>query len=655
MVKKQRSLGLGARACAFTLALGAVVTGCAGTRVTSGGPFSGVVSTPEGTVRYALSKSVVTVEATVTSGATGKVTFDGNDFSVDTKLVRKDATAEVSISTVPDEDQFFTLRLEHGGTADDDLAVEIAPNGTLRAVGVQSTSQIVTTAKNVVTVVASVAAAVAAAALSGDPRKEAAALVCEKLASDAGTPGRCPAAATPAPPPQVTRPVPVGPTKGETKSGAPVVVPARPAPKPAATGTAALPTCDARAEKSLAELSLENLYFLARSQKNRQLWQERRDAEARLQQRGCRRIDLERELERATSRDRGEAESKLAAQIQLENAARIDLRTASEELDAAVRAFQLETGIDAPARTEVVRMTFDLDELPPPDMLRGADSPDPTTRITGMTGTAVREALKPYPRVLELYDRTGIALTLTPAPYIARGGTVWETGTEDDPRTHIYYRPAYTAVLTTYSTVRAADAQGGEQEVLRFFSAVSDEVIHRKMPVQGIAFLPAAFAERRITLAFDEKGRLVRFEQAGKSSVAAASTAAADAVRAVRDEYAETLTRISDIQETQRQLDQNELITQIDRLRKQKDLVDARLELSGSRANYDLQLERKRIEAELAAAQDRDTRTAQRESPTLTREVADLRRKVEQLARDLEELKHRTDTTTPHAPVRTGR
>lgn len=635
-------MGLGLRAAGLSLALGVLATGCAGTRLTSGGPFSGAVSTPEGTIRYSLSKSVVTVEATVTRGASGKVTFDGNDFSVDTKLARKDAKAVVTIDSVADEDQFFTLRLEHGGTADDTLSVELAPNGQLRSIGVASTSQIGTTVKNVVTVAASVAAAIAAAALSGDPRRQAAALVCEKLAGDAGTPGRCPAAS----PPPASTPAPAQPTrtKADTRPGT--------AGQPTTTAAA---SCDKRTEQSLSDLSMANLYFLARSTKNRRLWLDRRDAETRLQERTCRRIELERQVERTSGGDQVEARSRLAAQIQLEAAARTDLRTASEELDTAVRGFQIETGIDGPTRTEVVRMTFDLDEIPPPDMLRAATAPDPATRVTGMRDTQVREALKSFPRMLDLFDRTGIALTLTPAPYIARGGTVWESGSQEEPTTHIYYRPAYTAHLSTYATRRTADEQGGEQDLLQLFSVVSDEVIHPKMPVQGLAFQPAAFAERRISLGFDDKGRLVRFEQAGKSSVVGASAAAADAVRTVRDEYAATLSRIAEIQDTQRQIDQNDVLTEIDRLRKQRELLDARLELSGTRGNYDLLLERKRIDAELAVVQGRRALADEQDSSSVSVEVAELRRKLDQLARDVEELKHRSDTTTPHAPIQQGR
>lgn len=643
MKKTTRSLGRALGAGAFALALGALATGCGATRVTSGGPFAGAVSTPEGTIRYALSKSVVTVEAVVTRGASGAVTFDGNDFSVDTKLVRKDARASIEISSVADEDQFFTLRLEHGGTSDDDLSVQIAPNGVLRSIGVSSTSQLGTTIKNVATVASSAAAAIAAAALSGDPRRQAAALVCEKLAGDAGTPGRCPAAG---PPPAAPAPPTRTGLKGESKGGA--------------GGAPAAPRCDKLAERSLGELSMENLYFLARSLQNRQLWQERRDAEGRLQERICRRIDLERQVERAPSRDLPELQARLDTQVLLERAARVDLRAASEELDAAVRAFQLETGIDSPPQTEAVRMTFELDEIPSPDMLRGALTPDATTRVTGMTPTQVRAALKAYPRMLELYDRTGIALTLTPAPYIARGGTVWEPGAPDAPKTHIYYRPAYTAVLTTFSTVRVADEQGGEQELLRFFSAVTDEIIHPKMPVQGLAFEPADFAERRISLGFDDKGRLSWFEQSGKASVVGATTAAAEAVRTVRDEYAYTLSQIAQIQETRRQLDSNDVLNEIDRLRKQRDLLDARLELSGTRGSYDLLLERRRIEAELAVAQGRNALDAEKgaaSSATVSQEVAELRRKLDQLQRDMEELKHRQESQTPttHAPIQQGR
>lgn len=653
MATKRRSLGLCLRAAALSLTLGAALAGCGGTRLTSGGPFSGAVTTPEGTVRYSLSKSVVTVEATVTHGASGKVTFDGDEFSVDTKLARKDAKAQISISSVADEDQFFTLRLEHGGSSDDSLSVELAPNGQLRSIGVTSTSQLGTTVKNVVTIAASAAAAIGAAALSGDPRRQAAALVCEKLAIEAGTPGRCPAASpTPAPAPSPAPPPPTR-TKTDTQAGTKAGV-ARGDTKAGATPTSQV-TCDRRTEQSLTELSTANLYFLARSTRNRRLWLDRRDAEGRLQERTCRRIELEQKVERAAAGDLGEARAKLYSQIQLETAARTDLRTASEELDTAVRAFQLETGIDGPTRTEVVRMTFDLNDIPSPDMLAGAVSPDPTTRVAGMTDTQVRAALASFPRMLELYDRTGIALTLTPAPYIARGGTVWEVAEPGERKTHIYYRAAYTALLTTYATSRTSDEQGGEQELLRFFSVVSDEVIHPKMPVQGIAFEPAAFAERKISLGFDDKGRLVRYEQTGKSSVVGATATAADALRTARDEYASTLSQIAEIQDTKRRLDQNDVLTEIDRLRKQRELLDARLELSGTRGSYDLLLERKRIDAELAAIQARRSLAGERDAGTVSQEVGELRAKLDQLARDLEEIRHRTEATTPSSPGITGR
>lgn len=634
----RRMLKRATRAAALSLGLGVLVAGCGGTKLTSGGPFSAVVATPEGTVRYSLSKSVVTVEATVTRGASGKVSFDGNEFSVDTKLVRKDAKAQVTIESVTDEDQYFTLRLEHGGSSDDTLSVELAPNGQLRSIGVTSTSRLGTTVKNVVTIAASVAAAVAAAALSGDPRRQAVALVCEKLAAEAGTPGRCPIELPPTKEPPTATPLQQPPRKGDTKAGSE-------ATKKRDQNDAVTP-CDKRTRESLSDLSLANLYFLARSPKNRRLWLDRRDREARLSERTCKRFEEEVRVERATGKELEGARAKLAAQIELETAARTDLRVASEELDSAVRTFQSETGIDGPPRIEVVRMTFDLQEIPSPAILEHAVSPDPATRLTGMTDTQVREALRAHPRMLELYDRTGIALTITPAPYIARGGTVWETAAPGEEKTHIYYRSAYTAMLTTYATQRTADPQGGEQELLRFFSAVSDEVVHPKMPVQGIAFEPSAFAERKISMGFDDKGRLVRFEQSGKSSVVDATSAAAEAVRTVRDEYATTLSRLAEITDTKRQLDQSDVVTEIDRLRKQKELLDARLELSGTRGSYDLLLERKRIDAELSVLQGRRALSDQPDTATVSREVAELRSKLDQLSREMEELRHRT-TTTP--------
>ena len=621
------------------LVCGALALGCSGTRIVSGGPFAGVVQTPEGTVRYSLAKTVVVVEATVTSGASGWVTFDGDEFSVDTKLARTHAQASVSFQAVVDEDQFFTLRMEHGDSSDDAMSVEVAPNGLLRSVGFSSSSQIGQTIRNVTTIAASVVAGIAAATLSGDPRKKAAALVCEQLAAEAGTPGRCPAsqppATAPTPPKATSRPIPKA---GDTT------------PAPAAgTATAAAP-CDRRAETSLADLSMANLYFLARSAKHRRLWTTARDAESLLQERSCRRAELERSAERAAGSGLEEVRARVASQRDLEAAARMDLYLASQELDAAVRHFQLETGIDAPYRTEVVRMTLDLDEIPPPDMLRRAALAEAPARSAGMTDADVRAALKSFPRMLELYERTGIALTLTPPPYAVRGGTVWSQDSPGVAETRIYYRPSYTAVLTTYATARTIDEQGGEQELLRMSSVASDDVVHPKMPVQGFSFAPQDFADRKLGITFDDMGRLARLDQAGRSAAAGASGTAADAIRIARDEYADTLMRIAQVQDSQRLISQNDLITELDRLMRQRHLLDERLELAGTRGSYDLLLEKKRLDAELGVLQSRRYLAGEKGAPEVSADLQELRSRLDQLARELEALKRRSDQPTSARP-----
>ncbi|MEZ4302845.1 MAG: hypothetical protein R3B70_48425, partial [Polyangiaceae bacterium] len=126
-----------------------------------------------------------------------------------------------------------------------------------------------------------------------------------------------------------------------------------------------------------------------------------------------------------------------------------------------------------------------------------------------------------------------------------------------------------------------------------------------------------------------------------------ATAAVADAVQTARDEYATTLARIAEIQDTQRQLQQSDVITEIDRLRKQRDLLDARLELAGTRGSYDLLLERKRIDAELAAIQGRRALADERDATSLGQEVGELRTRLDQLARDLEEIKHRSEQSPP--------
>jgi hypothetical protein len=131
---------------------------------------------------------------------------------------------------------------------------------------------------------------------------------------------------------------------------------------------------------------------------------------------------------------------------------------------------------------------------------------------------------------------------------------------------------------------------------------VTADVIHPALPVACMFFKPSALADRSLVVGFDDKARPVHIERVAKSTAAAAASAIAASAASLRDEYANTLNKVVDIQKSQRTIALDDLNSKIDKLKAQKDLLDARQSVDATTANFATVLQQKQAEADLASA-----------------------------------------------------
>jgi len=176
-------------------------------------------------------------------------------------------------------------------------------------------------------------------------------------------------------------------------------------------------------------------------------------------------------------------------------------------------------------------------------------------------------------------------------------------------------------------------------EALSLVSDQHEQVIHPNLPIHRVAFKRSMLADRQIGLSFDQKGAPVRLERSGKSSVAALASSIATAATTFRDEYAATLDKVVDIQTSQRAIKLNDLTTRLERAKKDKELLDAKLQLDASTANFESSLKQQQAAQELAQLQAEAALTAAQQTKDQQLDIAKLKVSIDQLKQELAELR----------------
>jgi hypothetical protein len=153
-----------------------------------------------------------------------------------------------------------------------------------------------------------------------------------------------------------------------------------------------------------------------------------------------------------------------------------------------------------------------------------------------------------------------------------------------------------------------------------------------------IEFEAKAFSEGKVAMSF-EKGRPIKLERSGSSSAAAIAVSIADAARAAQTEYADSLTKIVEMQKSKREIELNDVNAQIEKAKRDKELLDAKIAATGTSQSFDMLLEQGRLNAELNLLQAQSNLQS-------AQETADQRLEIEALKVQLARLKAQIDLLT---------
>ena len=144
-----------------------------------------------------------------------------------------------------------------------------------------------------------------------------------------------------------------------------------------------------------------------------------------------------------------------------------------------------------------------------------------------------------------------------------------------------------------------------------------------------------AFSDGKVAMIFD-KGRPLKFERSGTSSAAALASAVSDAARIAQQQYAESLTKIVEVQKSKREIELNDVNTEIEKAKKQKDLLEAKLAAAGGAQSFEMMLEQRRLDTELSVLRAEASLQA-------AQDTADQRLEIEVMKVQIDQLKTQMD------------
>jgi hypothetical protein len=185
----------------------------------------------------------------------------------------------------------------------------------------------------------------------------------------------------------------------------------------------------------------------------------------------------------------------------------------------------------------------------------------------------------------------------------------------------------------------ADQADDSKEAKLRNVADRFDNFVHPCLPVSSMMFKRSAWADREITLTFDEKGRPVKLDRISKSDAAAIAASLSTAATTFRDELAATVSKSAEILTNRRKLELDNLTTKLERLKLEKDGLDAQLALDASGANFDAALKQKQAGAAMQQLEAEMALAAAQANADQKQQIDALKVSVEQIKQQIELVK----------------
>jgi hypothetical protein len=290
--------------------------------------------------------------------------------------------------------------------------------------------------------------------------------------------------------------------------------------------------------------------------------------------------------------------------------------------NALFDAFVADKNLGTTSQAERFSVVLGLDEIPPDLSSIG---------------------LPVYAKVADLFRTTGVLVVGRPAAGSATGAAAGGSGKPaDSGMVRIMFRQPAAWTLE----VRSSRCNTADEACRNAPPTTANTQLQSLTPIDLIAprtepsyveLEAKAFGDGKVAMTFD-KGRPLRLERSGTSSAASLAAAVSDAARNAQEQYAESLAKIVEIQKSKREIELSDVNTQIEKAKKQKDLLEAKLAAADGAQSFEMLLEQKRLDTELSLLRAEAGLQAAQDAADQRLEIEAIKVKVEQLKAQIDLL-----------------
>ncbi len=292
-----------------------------------------------------------------------------------------------------------------------------------------------------------------------------------------------------------------------------------------------------------------------------------------------------------------ELKQEIAIKSPLRDQARTDLEKINIEYSNSFTAFAASTFSVKEEKSTFVQV-YDMDELPDESNILTLVGQEKVNVISSLNNHN-------YQKMSQLFDTTNILLTKAHVTPLVDSqfdgqfrGNVPESAKSATNR--IYFRQSYPIEVGQYKLLNLQGKTANAQLVKNSSSIHS--ISYRKAPVQWITYDPSYFSQRKLVLAFDDAtGSLITTKTENKSSASALSGDIASTLKDMQKEYLAALENIKEGQQLTRDIELSGYTDEIEKLKKQKELIDKQVEFEGAEATAELLLEQKILKEKLSS------------------------------------------------------
>ncbi len=334
------------------------------------------------------------------------------------------------------------------------------------------------------------------------------------------------------------------------------------------------------------------LLFILQSTEGKSLWNAKMRIEESLK---ARLEDRNKLLEQVATADPNSVKGvKTQLQVLNEGITRLEEQRGSivTAFDSAKAKFLKAQGVEEKIVTESAKEIVQLTDLPPTekfnDFIIGALKPQDIGRSW---------PCPEYVKMQEICKKYEVLVTSTPATWTRDSFHL--PGGEGN---YLYYRPTTWITLSTFRVEQDAE---NKTQALKRIEDNAVGVLHPKAPLMATRFRTTNWGDRKITLGFNDQGRLTTYERSDAATADIVASELAAAAQSLTETYATALESIKKAKEAQRAIELDSLKTQKEELEARAAILEKQIQIEGMTVSKELLIEKAELEARKGVVENR--------------------------------------------------